>query len=137
MPAEGYLLPRNYLLGFVPLLLLCVCCQNKQSCWRIKAKPAVQHRGLNSLGFERETSKGGGGGKRILLDASAKSCLSVPIKTQIFRFYSRPSLPLWSLVTTEINFALRKLLCPLPYFMTCKSTPLLPPLPRPPLAKSV
>lgn len=83
MRAGGYLLPRNYLLGFVLLLLLCICCQDKQSCWRIKAKSAVRHRGVKTLGFERETSKGG---KRIHLDASAKSCVSVQIKTQTLRF---------------------------------------------------
>jgi len=64
MRAGGYLLPRNYLLGFLLLLLLCICCQNKQSCWRIKAKSAVQHIGLKTLGFERETRGGGGGGGR-------------------------------------------------------------------------
>jgi len=62
MRAGGYLLQRNYLLGFVLLLLLCIRCQNKQSCWRIKAKSAVQHIGLKTLCFERETSRGGGSG---------------------------------------------------------------------------
>jgi hypothetical protein len=74
MRAEGYLLPWNYLLGFV---LLCICCQNKQSCWRIKAKSAVQHRGLKTLGFERETCKGGG--KKA--DSSRRVCKELPVST--------------------------------------------------------
>jgi hypothetical protein len=79
---EGtYLLPRSYLLVFV---LLCLGCQNKQSCWRIKAKSAVQHRGLKTLGFERN-EWGGGRGEQIHLDTSAKSCPSVHIKTQTLR----------------------------------------------------
>lgn len=75
--ARGCLLPQNDLLGFVLLLLLCVGCQNKQSCWRIKAKSAVQHRGLKTLGFERETSKGRG--KEA--DSSRRVCKELPVST--------------------------------------------------------
>ena len=89
MRAGGYLLRRNYLLGFVLLLLLCICCQNKQELLENKSEiSCTAYRVRDSWLWVRNKygGRGGVGGKRIHLDASAKSCLSVHIKTQTLRF---------------------------------------------------